>query len=149
MEVMNRRPLKLAAAALFCTAPLFYSAPVQAAGSDGYLTDRAGNPVRSYSSECWHTRFWQPGSCFADCEPAPVVEAPAPVVETPAPRIEAPAPVVETPPAPAPVPQNIPFRVSMDAIFDFDQATLRPEGKAALDELARRRGVRKVSIWSV
>jgi len=29
----------------------------------------------------------------------------------------------------------------MDAFFDFDQATLRPEGKAALDELARRLAV--------
>jgi OOP family OmpA-OmpF porin len=29
----------------------------------------------------------------------------------------------------------------MDAFFDFDQATLRPEGKAALDELANRLAV--------
>jgi OOP family OmpA-OmpF porin len=127
-------------AALICLVPLLYCAPAHA-GSPGYLTDSAGNPVRSPFGECWHTRYWQPGSRFADCEPAPVVEAPTPVVEAPAPKIEAPAPVAETPPAPAPVPQNIPFRVSMDAFFDFGQATLRPEGKAALDELARRLAV--------
>jgi len=128
--------LKFAVASLFCVAPLLLSAPVHAEGSDGYLTDSAGKPVRSYSGDCVRTYSWREGFRFADCEPAPVVE-------TPAPRIEAPAAVAETPPAPAPapVPQDIPFRVSMDAFFDFDQATLRPEGKAALDELARRLAV--------
>ena len=128
--------LKFAVASLFCVAPLLLSAPVHAEGLDGYLTDSAGKPVRSYSGECVRTYAWREGFRFADCEPAPVVE-------TPAPRIEAPAAVAETPPAPAPapVPQDIPFRVSMDAFFDFDQATLRPEGKAALDELARRLAV--------
>jgi len=141
MRFDKRFTLKLSAA-LLCLAPVLNGAPVHAEGSDGYLTDSAGNPVRARSGQCWHTRSWQPGSRFADCEPAPVVEAPAPkVVEAPAPKIEAPAPVAETPPAPAPVPQSIPFRVSMDAFFDFDQATLRPEGKAALDELARRLAV--------
>ena len=127
--------LKFAVASLFCVAPLLFSAPVQAGSSDGYLTDSAGKPVHSYSGECVHTYSWREGFRFADCEPAPVVEAPAPKV------VEAPAPVAETPPPPAPVPQNIPFRVSMDAFFDFDQATLRPQGKAALDELARRLAV--------
>ena len=129
--------LKFAVASLFCFAPLLFSAPVQAAGSDGYLTDAAGKPVHAYSGECVHTYAWREGFRFADCEPEP-----APVVEAPAPKVvEAPAPVAETPPAPAPVPQNTPFRVSMDAFFDFAQATLRPEGKAALDELAGRLAV--------
>ncbi len=131
--------LKLAVASLFCAAPFVFGAPLQAEGSDGYLTDSAGRPVRSYSGECVRTYSWREGSRFADCEPAPVVEAPAPkAVEA---VVEAPAPVAQTPPAPAPVPQNVPFRVSMDAFFDFDQATLRPEGKAALDELADRLAV--------
>ena len=139
MRSDQRFHLKLCAA-LLCLAPLLHPAPVQAGASDGYLINSEGNPVRSGFGECWHTGSWQPGSRFADCEPAP---APAPVVDAPAPKVvEAPAPVVEqTPPAPAPVPQNIPFRVSMDAFFDFDQATLRPEGEAALDELARRLAV--------
>jgi OOP family OmpA-OmpF porin len=138
MKVIRPHPLKLAVASLFCIAPLLCSAPAQAQTSDGYLTDSAGQPVRA-SAECVHTSAWHEGFRFADCEPAPVVEAPAPVVEAPAPVIEAPAPVVEAPPAP--VPQNVPFRVSMDALFDFDKSTLRPEGKAALDELAQRLAV--------
>jgi OOP family OmpA-OmpF porin len=131
----NKRLTLTLSAALLCLAPVLNGAPAHGEDSHGYLTDSAGNPVRAYWGECWHTRSWQPGARFADCEPAP-----APVVEAPAPKVvEAPAPVVEqTPPPPVPVPQNIPFRVSMDAFFDFDQATLRPEGKAALDELADR-----------
>jgi OOP family OmpA-OmpF porin len=140
MKVIRPHPLKLAVASLFCVAPLLLSAPVHAEGSDGYLTTSAGNPVRSSSGECVHTSSWQEGFRFADCQPAPVVEAPAPkVTEAPAPLVEAPAPVVEAPPAP--VPQNVPFRVSMDALFDFDKSALRPEGKAALDELAQRLAV--------
>jgi OOP family OmpA-OmpF porin len=135
MKVIRPHPLKLAIASLFCVAPLLCSAPAQAQSSDGYLTDTRGQPVRA-SADCVHTSSWRQGFRFADCEPAPVVEAPAPeVAEAPAP-VEAPAPIVEAPPAA--VPQNVPFRVSMDAFFDFDKATLRPEGKAELDELANR-----------
>jgi OmpA-OmpF porin, OOP family len=148
MKVIRPHPLKLAVASLFCVAPLLLSAPVHAEGSDGYLTTSAGNPVRSSSGECVHTSSWREGFRFADCQPAPVVEAPAPkVVEAPAPAAEAPAPVVEAPAAP--VPQNIPFRVSMDAFFDFDKATLRPEGKAALDELAQRLAVTQYDTLTI
>ena len=132
MQVSKPNSLKFAVASLFCAAPLLLGAPALAGGSDGYLTDSAAKPVRSYSGECVHTYAWREGFRFADCEPAP-----APVVEAPAPVVE------QTPPAPVPVPvpQNVPFRISMDAFFDFDQATLRPEGKAALEELARRLAV--------
>jgi OOP family OmpA-OmpF porin len=140
MKFIKPHPLKLAVASLFCVAPLLCGAPAQAQSSDGYLTDTARHPVRSSSGECVHTSAWHNGFRFADCEPAPVVEAPAPkLVEAPAPVVEAPAPVVEAPAAP--VPQNVPFRISMDAFFDFDKATLRPEGKATLDELAQRLAV--------
>jgi len=133
MQTTKRVSLKAAIASLFCAAPLLFSSAVHAQAADGYLTDSSGKPVRSYSGECVHTYAWREGARFADCEPAPVVEAPAPKVA------EAPAPVIE--PAPAPVPQNLPFRIAMDALFDFDKATLRPEGKSELDELARRLAV--------
>ena len=134
MQVVRRNPLKLAVASLSLAAPLVLAAPAQAAGSEGYLTDGAGRPVRSYSGECVHTYAWREGFRYADCEPKPVVAAPAPQVA------EAPAPVVEPAPAPAPapVPQNVPFRLSMDTLFDFDKATLRAEGRSELDQLAQR-----------
>src|SRR5262249_52774587 len=131
MKVTRPNILRLAVASLFCAAPLLCSVQARAQASEGYLTDASGTPVRA-AGECVHTSSWTQGSRFADCEPAPVVEAPAPqVVEAPAPIVV--APVVEAPAAP--VPQNVPFRISMDAFFDFDKATLRPEGKAELDKL--------------
>jgi len=41
-----------------------------------------------------------------------------------------------TPPPPLPVPARVTQRVSLDAdaLFDFDKATLRPSGRAALDQ---------------
>jgi OOP family OmpA-OmpF porin len=139
--------LKLAVASLFCATPLLLSTPAQAAGAQGYLTDSRGDPVRA-SGECVHTSSWQQGFRFADCEPAPLVEAPAPVVvEAPAPVLVVPAAVVEAPPAP--VPQNVPFRISMDAFFAFDKATLQPEGKAALDELAQRLAVTQYDTLTI
>jgi OOP family OmpA-OmpF porin len=68
---------------------------------------------------------------YADCDPVPAVAS------TPAPTetvVEAPAPA----PGPAPIAHNVPFRVSTDAFFEFDKATLRPLGREALDELATR-----------
>ncbi|HEY0064248.1 MAG TPA: OmpA family protein [Telluria sp.] len=67
--------------------------------------------------------------------------ASAPVVYTPPP---APAPVVETAPAPAPAPLPAPVPASekvsfqSSALFDFDKAVVKPEGRAALDELLRK-----------
>jgi OmpA-OmpF porin, OOP family len=60
--------------------------------------------------------------------PAPI-PAPAPVAQAapPAP----PEPVVQMPAAP--VTQRV--RLSADSLFNFDKATLRPDGKAALDSL--------------
>lgn len=64
----------------------------------------------------------------------PLAAAPQPEVVNPAP-----APVAQAAPAPAPVapPQPVSEKVSFaaEALFDFDKAMVKPEGKAALDEL--------------
>ena len=61
---------------------------------------------------------------------AEVAPAPAPVVQ-PAP---APAPVPPPPPpAPKPAPQVQRITLDSKALFDFDKADLKPEGKAAID----------------
>ncbi|WP_439605652.1 OmpA family protein [Hydrogenophaga sp.] len=68
--------------------------------------------------------------------PAPyVAQAPAYVAPAPAPVVvQAPPP----PPAPTPAPAPVPQRVSMSAesLFGFDAATVKPEGRAALDTFA-------------
>lgn len=66
-----------------------------------------------------------PDKCAARRPPIIVVAPPAP---PPAP-LPPPAP-----PAPPPAPAKV--SLSADALFDFDKATLKPAGKAKLDELA-------------
>lgn len=63
--------------------------------------------------------------------PAP---APAPMPEaTPAP---APAPMPAPAPAPVPVSEKVSF--AAEALFDFDKSVVKPEGKAALDDLLNK-----------
>ncbi len=70
--------------------------------------------------------------------PAPAPEpmpAPAPMAEAPAPA-PAPAPM----PAPAPSPQAVSEKVTFaaEALFDFDKAIVKPQGKQALDDLLNK-----------
>lgn len=64
--------------------------------------------------------------------------AKAPVAYVPPPAVEpAPAPVVAPtpPPPPPPVPVSEKVSFAAEALFDFDKSVVKPEGKAALDEL--------------
>ena len=80
---------------------------VGAAGGGGhYITDSSGNCVRTGS--------WVVEDMTVDCGAEPVAEAP-------------PAP----PPPAAPTYESMNLNAS--ALFDFDKATLKPEGKASLD----------------
>ena len=72
---------------------------------------------------CWRNYFWTPASAAAGCDGA--------IVATKAAPAPAPAPVA----APA-VSSRVTF--SADAFFDFDKATLKPEGKATLNDLAAK-----------
>jgi outer membrane protein OmpA-like peptidoglycan-associated protein len=79
--------------------------------------------------------------------PAPAVAAapaPAPVAK-PAP---APAPAPKPAPAPAPAPAVQKITLQSKALFDFDKAVLKPEGKAALDAevVAKLPQVQKLEI---
>ena len=68
-------------------------------------------------------KLGRPASATPAYQPAPEV---APVVAMP-------APVIVAPPAPAPVSEKVSF--ASEALFDFDQSALKPQGKAALDQL--------------
>lgn len=77
---------------------------------------------------------------------APRAAAQAPVLaEAPAPAVAVAAPLTPPPPPPAPVvraPVAEKVTFASDALFDFDKAVLKAEGKAKLDELAtRQRGM--------
>lgn len=59
------------------------------------------------------------------------------VAPAPAPVVEAPVVVAAPTPAPAPAPQPTSEKVSFaaEALFDFDKAVVKPDGKAALDDM--------------
>jgi OmpA-OmpF porin, OOP family len=101
---------------------------VAAGDAREYLpSEFGGGPVVRGRAGCIHGIEWDPGMRFADCEPALRVPA---LIEPP----QA-VPAVRTA---RPQPQVAPFRLATGTLFDFDSATLRPQGRAALDMLAQK-----------
>ena len=88
---------------------------------------------------CVRTSDWTPARAAAAkaCQQCTPDLCPKPVAAAPVPPKAAPK-AVEPPPRAAPeklLPQKINF--SAEALFDFDKAVLKPEGKAMLDDLVR------------
>jgi OOP family OmpA-OmpF porin len=97
-----------------------------------YVIDQRDVVAKSGFGLCWRTGYWTPAAaakdpagceCDKDLIPKEVCEPPAP---------PAPAPVA------APKPAGEKITVAADALFDFNKATLRPEGKAKLDEVVAK-----------
>ena len=119
----------------------------------GYLQDSNGRVVMSSAGACWHTGYWTPAQAVVvGCDgvlakavpippPAPRVEAPPAAQPAPPPAVEAP-PLVLPPTEPAPAAAKRPptekITLDTDTYFDFDKATLKPEGQRKLDEIATR-----------
>ncbi|MFZ6726955.1 outer membrane protein OmpA [Undibacterium sp. MH2W] len=102
--------------------------------NSGYVQDGRGVVARDPFGLCWRTGYWTPADAVPGCD-APLVKEAAPA---PAP---APAPVVTPAPAPKPVApvvtsEKVTFAAS--ALFDFDKAVLKPEGKKQLDDMAAK-----------
>ena len=103
-----------------------------------YVIDQRDVVALSGFGLCWRTGYWTPAAaakdpagcqCDKDLLPKEVCEPPAPA-----------APVA------APKPSGEKITVAADALFDFDKATLRPEGKAKLDELVSKAGAIKLEV---
>ena len=114
-----------------------------AAGADkkGYLVDSQNEVVRSGFGLCWHTGFWTPADAIEECDGAIAKPAAAPAPSTTAPaQVSAPASDKNITPAaaaaPAPTAEKVTY--SADAFFDFDKASLKPEGKATLQTLVAK-----------
>ena len=123
----NPSNLVLALVALLVI-PAFAANPTTpvVAGNPGYLRSADGTAVISGSGHCWHTSSWTPAAAsVVGCDGVMAKAAPVPA---PSP------PVVET--EPEPVSEKVTF--DTDTFFDFDKATLKPEGKRKLTELASR-----------
>lgn len=161
---MTRRLISGIAAGLLAMALVGSAAAQPKAESRGYVPGAAGcnpqdcayvidswgnkdnNVVKSgtYGDEgnlCWRTGYWTPKMAIAACDPD-LVPKPAPVA-APAP---APAPAAPAPAPAAPKVQKI--TLASKALFDFDKAVLKPEGKAAIDSeiLAKLPNVEKLEL---
>ena len=133
--------LKAALATVVCMAAL---SPVLASAqfmNEGYLTDKDGNVVKEVGNTvCIRTSEWTPAlaaqaEACKECTPELCVTPPSQPSAPPKPPAKEPSqPPVKTPPEKL-LPQKINF--SADALFDFDKAYLKPEGKAMLDDLTR------------
>ena len=103
---------------------------IDRAGTVGYAIDQRDNVVKSGTGLCWRTGYWTPAMAIEECDPDLVKKA-EPMA--PATRAIAPAPAA---PAAAPKPAAQKVTLAADALFDFNKADLRAEGKAKLDKLA-------------
>ena len=93
---------------------------------------------------CWRTGYWTPAMAIVECDPDLVPKAaPAPA---PAPAVTPPPSPPPAPPPPAPQVQKI--TLASKALFDFDKAVLKPEGKAAIDSevISKLSGVQKLEL---
>ncbi len=102
-----------------------------------YVIDQRGEVVTSGTGLCWRTGFWTPAAaandpagckCDKDLLPREVCEPP----------------VAKAMPAAKPAGDKI--TVAADALFDFDKATLRPAGKAKLDEVVAKSKAIKLEV---
>lgn len=100
--------------------------------------DNWGNGTREYvwkngtDELCWRNNVWTPATANSNCDGALVAQVPQPARVEPTP-----------PPAPEPVPvaptvttEKVTF--SADALFDFDKAVLKHEGKSKLSDLVSK-----------
>ena len=85
-----------------------------------------GDVWKNASGDCWRNASWTPATAAPGCGPAPV--APKAVEAPPAPKAAPAAPAPQTPAA-----SKVTY--AADAFFDFDKSTLKPAGKAKLDDL--------------
>ena len=104
----------------------------------GYVQDSRGVIVRDPFGLCWRTGYFTPALAQIECDPDLVPKPPAP---PPAPPVVTPPP---PPPPAAPFGEKVTF--AADAFFDFDKATLKPEGKAKLDDLVSKLGAINLEV---
>ncbi len=115
--------------------------------TDGTVKSGVYNGTKGLSGNlCYRTGYWAPSMATIECDPdlvpKPPPPAPPPAAAPPPPPPPAP------PPAPAPAPQVQKITLASKALFDFDKAVLKPEGKAAIDSeiLSKLAGVQKLEL---
>jgi len=124
-------------ALVLCAGPV-HAQPAGNYKNQGYLLDNAGGSAAIQaptSGVCVRTAEWTPARAIPDCDPEftnkPAAAKPV-AMAAPAP---APKPVAAPAPQLAPKPTVQKFSLSADALFDFNQSTLKPQGIKKLDDL--------------
>ena len=107
----------------------------QAQTSSVYAIDGRGEVVMDPFGLCWRTGFWTTAAAAQDpngckCDKDLIAK------EICEPKTAAPA----APAAPKPAAFGEKVTIAADALFDFNKATLRPEGKAKLDDVVSKAG---------
>lgn len=104
-----------------------------------YVIDQRGDVVLNNYGQCWRTGYWTPAAaaqdkngckCDKDLIPKEVCEP----ATSPKPMPQAPAAFGEK------------VTIAADALFDFNKAVLRPEGRAKLDEVVAKAGQLELEV---
>ena len=117
-----------------------FGASVAQAQERVYVIDQRDVVAKSGFGLCWRTGYWTPAAaakdpagceCDKDLLPKEVCE---------------PAPAAAGAAVAGPKPAGEKITVAADALFDFNKAVLRPEGKAKLDELVSKAKAIKLEV---
>jgi OOP family OmpA-OmpF porin len=107
-----------------------------------YVIDARDVVAKSGTGLCWRTGYWTPAAAAADkagCE----CDKDLLPKEACAPKLADATPAA---PVAGPKPTGEKVTVAADALFDFNKAVLRPEGKAKLDELVSKAAAIKLEV---
>jgi len=148
-HIRNAKSLNLAVA---CALALGFASSATLAQNSGPISDKAvvvnstGLIWKSSDGRCVRSSYGPPPVPSAECDPnfKPEVAPKAAVV---------PAPKAAVAAAPIPAPRKVivtKMTLDADALFDFNKAALRPEGKAELDAMVSKlQGVDIDSVTAV
>jgi OOP family OmpA-OmpF porin len=141
MKIVSKHILLAATLASIGGAAFAQNAVVAKAGDVvPYVIDQRGVVAKSGFGLCWRTGYWTPAAaesvmygqfpigCECDKDLMPKAKCEPPVA----------APAAAAPAAAAPKPDASKVTLAADALFDFNKADLRPEGKAKLDDVAAK-----------
>lgn len=98
--------------------------------AQGYWQDSNRHIVKDNYGECWRTGYWTPAMAIPECDPSLVKKAPVKVAEKKPDTVPAQPLVPDVGPA-APAMR---VTIQAEALFDFDKAVLRADGKKTLDD---------------
>jgi OOP family OmpA-OmpF porin len=129
MTFRAKHSLLVAAMIGISTAAIAQTPGIDLKGTVGYVIDQRGFVAKSGTGLCWRTGYWTPAMAIEECDPD-LVKKEAPAAKPAAASTAAPAAA-----APAVVPAAQKITLSADALFDFNKATLRPEGTEKLNKL--------------